>query len=46
MELGKFNALIRGCREKDSGHLGPCVGVAFYLFQLHMIARLDDVMNF
>ena len=46
MELSEFNAFIRGCRETDSGHIGHRVGVAYFLFQFHMIARLDDVMNF
>ena len=46
MEFGEFHALIRGCREKGFGHLGHCVGIAYFLFQFHMIAHLDDVINF
>ena len=46
MEHSDIHALRRGCREKDYGHLWHHLGVAYFLFQFHMIARLDDVINF
>ena len=46
MKLGEFHALIRGCRKNVSGHLGHCIRIAYFLFQFHVIACLDDVMSF
>ena len=46
LELSEFQQLIKKCREKGSEHIGHHVGIVYFLLQFHMIAHLDDVMNF
>ena len=46
MELSKFQQLIKRCRKKDSGNIEYCVGIAYFLFQFHVTANTDDMMNF
>ena len=45
MELSEFRALIDACRKNDSDFI-KYTGSAFFIFQFHMIARLDDVFRF
>ena len=45
-EIGTFAELIEKCRSRPSGHRGYRTGATYFIFQLHMIARLDDIMNF
>ena len=46
MELSEFHELITICRELPENHIGHHTGAAYFLFQFHMVARLDDVANF
>ena len=38
--------MIEKCRSKPSAHIGHRAGAAYFIFQCHMIARLDDIINF
>ena len=44
--MSEFAELIVKCRSKLSGHIGHRTGAAYVIFQFHVIAQLDDVMNF
>ena len=46
MELTEFAEVIKRCRTMPSDNIGRHTGAAYFLFQFHMMARLDDVENF
>ena len=46
MEHGEFHHVIKRSRGIDSRNIGHCIGVVYFLFEFHMIACLDNVMNF
>ena len=46
LEMSELAELIEKYRSKPSGHIVHRKGAAYVIFQFHMIARLDDVMNF
>ena len=46
MELPKFHELITRCKDLPENYIGHHIGAAYFLFQFHMVARLDDVVNF
>ena len=45
MELSEFRELISACRKNENVFM-KYTGAAFFIFQFHMIARLDDVFRF
>ena len=46
MELSEFYEVIKRWRKMPENHIGRHTGEAYFLFQFHMINRLDDVANF
>ena len=45
MEIVEFRALIDACRKNDNDFI-KYTASAFFIFQFHMIGRLDDVFRF
>ena len=41
-----FHELITRCRDLPENRIGRHTGSAYFLFQFHMVTRLDDVANF
>ena len=46
MHLTEVIEVIKRCRMMPHNHSGRHIGAAYFLFQFHMMARLDDVGNF
>ena len=46
MELPEFLENVKKCRKMPENHFGQYTGAAYFLFQFHMTARLDDVEHF
>ena len=46
IEISKILEVVKRCWRLLEYHLGRFTGVAYLLFQFHMIARLDDVEHF
>ena len=46
MKLKEFVEVIKRCRAMPPNHTGRHTGAAYFLFQFHIMARLDDVGNF
>ena len=46
LEIRVFAELRKKCKSKPFGHIGHRTGAAYFIFQIHMIARLDCVINF
>ena len=46
MELSEFQELVKRCRKMPQNHVGRYTGAAYFLFQFHMIAIIDDVEHF
>ena len=45
LELSELREMVRRCRKSDESFV-KFTSSAFFLFQFHMIARLDDVAKF
>ena len=45
MELMEFAEIIKRCRMMPHNHIAYYTGAAHFLFQFHMMDRLDDVGN-
>ena len=46
MKLMEFAEVLKRCRMMPHNPSARHIGAAYYLFQFHMMARLDDVGNF
>ena len=46
MEISEFVEIVKRCQRLLVPHLGRYIGVVYFLFQFHMIARNDVVEHF
>ena len=46
MAISEFVDIVKRFQRLPESHLRRYIGVAYFLFQFHMIARLDDVEHF
>ena len=46
MELMEFTEGIKGCRMMPHNYMVCHTGAVYFLFQFHMMDRLEDVGNF
>ena len=46
LSVNEFRQIIKKCRLPNNGYTHKYSLAAYYIFQFHMVARVDDVMNF
>ena len=46
MELPEFLKSVKQCSKMPENRFGRYIGAAYFLFQFHMIAMLNDVKHF